>query len=68
MHYKDKFVGIKLYGYCEGYFGDSYKDKIIIASGENWIVAKDDREPWFAEIDAEEMESKIEEWNKEELF
>lgn len=66
MHYKDKFVGIQLYGFCNGYFGDTYTDKIIIASGENWIVAKDNKEPWFTEIDEGEMENLIEEWSKEE--
>jgi hypothetical protein len=41
MHYKDKFVGIQIYGFCNGYFGrDSYNDKVIIASGEDWIVGK----------------------------
>ncbi|MGP0689889.1 hypothetical protein ACW5UC_25440 [Priestia aryabhattai] len=76
-NYKDKFVGIKIYGFCNGYFGrDSYDDKIIIASGENWIVAKSEHEgdlPEFATFDdAEEMQEMIEKWkideDEEELF
>uniref|UniRef100_A0AAU8EHD8 Phage protein n=1 Tax=Bacillus phage Jabberwock TaxID=3163548 RepID=A0AAU8EHD8_9CAUD len=66
MNYKDKFVGIKIHGFCNGYFGrDSYDDKIIIASGENWIVAKCERGiNWFSDIEADEMEELIQKWNK----
>lgn len=33
------FVGTKIYGFCEGYFGrNDYKDKIIILEGRKWIV------------------------------
>ena len=33
------FVGIKIYGYCEGYFGrDDYSDKVVILEGKKWIV------------------------------
>ena len=33
------FVGTRIYGYCEGYFGrDDYSDKIIILDGCSWIV------------------------------
>ena len=29
-------IGVKLHGYCNGYFGrDDYEDKIIIAEGKN---------------------------------
>ena len=39
---KDRFVGTKLYGYCEGAFGRySYQEKTIIASGEDWVVVVD---------------------------
>ncbi len=39
--------GVKIYGYCNGYFGrDSYGEKTIVASGswnnENYIVAKEE--------------------------
>lgn len=41
MERKDKYVGIRLYGYCNGFFGlDSYEDKIIVASGDGRIVGK----------------------------
>lgn len=31
-----------LKGFCSGYFGsDSYGDKIVLAFGENWIVARE---------------------------
>lgn len=33
------FVGTKIYGFCNGYFGrDDYDDKIIILEGRKWIV------------------------------
>lgn len=69
MNYKDKFVGIQIYGFCNGYFGrDSYSDKIIIASGTNWIVGKsDDGSNEFASFDnEEEMENLIGKWGIEE--
>ena len=35
----NNFVGIKIYGYCNGYFGrDDYSDKVIILEGKRWIV------------------------------
>ena len=36
--------GMKLYGYCNGFFGDSYDEKIIEAYGDRWIVARDEDE------------------------
>lgn len=36
-----EWTGKMLYGYCEGYFGrDSFSDKIIEATGEDWAVAR----------------------------
>ena len=35
------YVGTKLYGYCNGYFGDSYDDKRIEAVGCDWMVVRD---------------------------
>ena len=33
------FIGTKIYGYCNGYFGrDDYESKIIILEGKKWIV------------------------------
>lgn len=70
MNYKDKFVGIKIYGFCNGFFGrDSYDDKIVIASGEDWVVGKTVREGIneFAQFDdPEEMEDLIGRWTEEE--
>ena len=68
MHYKDKFVGIHIGGFCDGYFGrDDYDLKIIIASGRNWIVAEgDDERPAFASFDdVDEMETLILKWSDE---
>ena len=32
-------IGVRLHGYCNGYFGrDDYDDKIIIAEGKKWIL------------------------------
>lgn len=66
MIIKDEFIGIKIYGYCNGYFGrDSYEDKTIIASGEDWVVAKTEggyKE--FASFDnMESMKLLIKEWS-----
>ncbi|ASR79899.1 hypothetical protein JANET_276 [Bacillus phage Janet] len=71
MHYKDKFVGIKINGFCNGYFGrDDYDDKIIIASGSDWIVALDDKgNNCFASFDdGEEMEENILKWSNDESY
>lgn len=68
MNYKDKFVGINIYGFCNGYFGrDSYTDKAIIASGQDWIVAINQRgETEFASFDpGDDMEELITEWSTE---
>lgn len=54
------FIGTKLYGYCNGYFGrDSYEDKTIIAMGCNsgtiWIVCEDeDGDILFASFESKE--------------
>jgi len=69
MNYKDKFVGIKVYGYCDGFFGCyAYEDKTIIASGENWVVAKDDNDSVvFASFDTpSDMEASVEKWSVKE--
>lgn len=68
MNYKDKYVGIRIFGYCNGFFGrDSYDDKTIIASGSDWIVAQTDSgENEFATFeDGEEMERYIAYWSEE---
>ncbi|MFI8671965.1 hypothetical protein ACIGIJ_19100 [Bacillus paranthracis] len=70
VNYKDKFVGIKIYGFCNGYFGrDDYDDKVIIASGNDWIVGVDNQGiNCFASFRGEEdsMEELIGKWSKEE--
>jgi hypothetical protein len=66
MFQKDRYVGVSIYGFCNGYFGrDSYSDKIIIASGEDWIVAKNaEGVAEFASFeDGEEMDELIINWN-----
>lgn len=36
------YIGMMLYGYCNGYFGrDSYEDKRIEAIGHDWVVVRD---------------------------
>lgn len=69
MHYKDKFTGIQIYGFCNGYFGsDSYSDKVIIASGEDWIVGKSrcDGVEFAKFDDPKEMEECIKGWSFDE--
>jgi hypothetical protein len=34
-------IGTLLYGYCGGYFGDSYSTKRIEGFGSDWIVVRD---------------------------
>lgn len=68
MNYKDKYVGIKILGFCNGFFGrDDYEDKVIIASGDDWLIAKDgEGETHFAHFNngwKEDMERYIEEWS-----
>lgn len=37
-----KYVGNKLYGYCNGFFGrDSYREKIVVFAGKHYIVCED---------------------------
>ena len=65
-------VGTILYGYCNGYFGDTYDDKRVEAMGADWIVAREidsaDNFPYFAEFDNGIMAHKdtIKKWLKEE--
>jgi len=50
------FIGQKLYGYCDGYFGrDSYETKRIEGFGIDWIVARES--DWSCAT--EEIETKI---------
>ena len=63
------FVGTKIYGYCNGYFGrDDYDDKIIILEGRRWIVCAylDIDNDWVTCVNfssEEEKEERIKEWS-----
>lgn len=38
------YIGTKLRGFCNGYFGrDDYEEKIIEGQGKDWIVVRDIR-------------------------
>jgi hypothetical protein len=68
MLQKDRYVCVKIHGFCNGYFGrDSYSNKIIIASGENWIVAKaaEGQNEFASFANGEEMHELIVRWNTE---
>lgn len=57
------FVGTKIYGYCNGYFGrDDYDDKIIILEGRRWIVCAylDTDNDWITCVNFDSEEEKIE--------
>lgn len=63
---KDRFVGIEIFGCEGGYFNtDFHDDKIIVANGEDWIVAKSwDGDNDFAQFsNGQEMEKMIKEWS-----
>ena len=62
-------IGVRLHGYCNGYFGrDDYKDKIIIAEGKKWILCSylniDNDRVTCVNFDTEkEKEEHIKEWD-----
>lgn len=60
-------IGKKIYGFCNGFFGDDYENKRIEAEGEDWIVARpyrEDAEAVLASfISREEKESYLEKWS-----
>ena len=66
--YLHKYVGKKLYGYCNGYFGrNSYEIKRIVYAGLNYIVVEheDDNIPAIAYFDnstQEEVEKLLKDW------
>ncbi len=48
--------GDTLYGFCGGYFGrDSYDDKIVVAVGRDWVVARENGRPVFANVPPERL-------------
>ncbi len=62
------YVGKKIYGYCNGYFGrDSYSDKTIVAHGATWITVLDiDGYASSTNFESHErMIEKVKEWGKE---
>lgn len=71
MGFKDDFLGVVLYGFCNGYFGrDSYDDKLIVGIGSDWVVVSyDDGSKGFASFDTyEEMFDCISKWRIEEEY
>jgi hypothetical protein len=59
------WVGQRLYGYCNGAFGRrSSSDKIIEATGLDWIIARelDTLKPVFAHLPNYEMEEFMNHW------
>jgi hypothetical protein len=56
------FVGTKIYGYCNGYFGrNDYDDKIIILEGNKWIVCAylDTDNDYITSVNFDSEEEKI---------
>ena len=48
--------GDRLYGFCGGAFGrDSYAEKVVVAVGKDWVVAREDGRPIFAAVSPEEL-------------
>jgi len=65
-----KYVGLRLYGYCDGYFdNESYdNDKFIEACGNDWVIAHgiDDNHVYFAKFEnSQELIKKVKEWSQE---
>ncbi len=60
------YIGMVLYGYCQGYFGrDSYDNKRIEAIGHDWVVVReDDGFPSFASFKTNaEMVDCLKDWS-----
>lgn len=68
------FIGTKIYGYCNGYFGrNDYDDKIIILEGRKWIVCAylDTDNDWITSVNFDSEEEKIEcikKWSVKEEY
>ncbi len=52
-------VGTLLYGFCGGYFGDTYEAKRVEAMGVDWLVARevDSGKVCFCDVPPETLES-----------
>ena len=68
-------IGVKIYGFCNGFFGrDDYEDKIIEAEGMDWIVCRyindeDKQDVSFASFEnSDEKNGYIKDWSIEELI
>jgi hypothetical protein len=65
-----KYIGKKIYGFCNGFFGrSSYSDKIIEAIGHDWVVARDpeNHEVYFADFkDSNQRDSYLKDWMNDE--
>lgn len=49
-------LGDKLHGFCGGAFGrDSYGEKVVLAVGEDWVVAREGGRPIFAAVSPREL-------------
>jgi hypothetical protein len=61
-------IGTKLYGYCNGYFGEDYTEKVIEAVGKDWLVVRnDDGKPLFGEFSSfDKLLALVKIWNVEE--
>jgi hypothetical protein len=61
------YVGMVFEGFCQGYFGrDAHGQKRVEAFGADWIVARSDRQLYFATFDStDEMTRCIRRWRKE---
>ena len=64
----NSFVGTKIYGYCDGYFGrDDYSDKVIILEDKKRIVYSylDSDRVTYVNFDTEEEKIKcIKSWSR----
>lgn len=67
-----KYIGKKLYGYCDGFFGhDSYENKRIEAIGADWVVVRyvHSNDVDFASFNNDELDKRnsyLETWMKKE--
>ena len=64
-----KYIGKKIYGYCNGFFSkNEYGNKIIEAVGSDWIIARDSE--GIADValfdDTEMRDSYLKDWMKKD--
>jgi hypothetical protein len=57
--------GDTLYGFCGGAFGGgSYGDKVVVAVGRDWVVAREDGRPVFAAVDPSSLVEHLTEYER----